>query len=129
MCYHSWYDDPPWPYWDDLYAAEHYIYNYVYRYSRCCLISKEKYGTIRYEYVFAPGGGYRARGNIKLPFFKRKAKYGDFDIYLFSWSNSIFYRIWVRWGKYILSKAVKSACLKFPNCKKEILDDYEPEYL
>lgn len=46
---HSWGDD--WPHWPDLYKAQEYFRNL---YERCTgkrPITKEKYGTIRYEWV------------------------------------------------------------------------------
>ena len=49
---HDWGDG--WPYWDELWQAETTIVKAVKKYTRCILISKEKYGTIRYEYMFPP---------------------------------------------------------------------------
>ncbi len=127
--FHVWGDS--WSHWEELYEAEQYIVNYVYKYSRCHISMKEKYGTLRYEWIFAPGGGFSIGFRVKVPFIKVKKKYIEEKqpIYIFTWQYSYIYKLWIRYGKYVLDKAVKSACVKFPNCKAEILDDYSPEYL
>ncbi len=123
-CYHTWGDS--WPHWQELYQAEIYIRDYVYKWSRCHLSSKEKYGTLRYEYIYPPF--HRKHWAIKLPFFEKSYHCHGFKlsypIYLFYWQTSFIYRTWVRLGKWVFKRAVKNACLRFPNVKKEILNDY-----
>jgi hypothetical protein len=52
MTYHVWGDD--WPYWDDLKDAEQYISEYVCSRTECGISMKEKYGTLRYEFIWVP---------------------------------------------------------------------------
>ncbi len=94
---HIWGD--AWPYWNELYQAEDYIQKYVYRYSRCRLSSKEKYGTIRYEFVTPPRWTW------------------------YIWNCWLYFK-WVRIGNWVLKRAVVRAAKKFPNVKNEILDDF-----
>ncbi len=94
MCYHEWGDD--WPYWNELYKAEQYIVKMVYRLSLCRLSSKEKYGTIRYEFLTTPV---------------------NYD--------NILYCYWRRYGEWVLKGVVRRASKKFPNVSAEILDDAE----
>ncbi len=110
-----------WPHWDELGEAHLYIQDCVYKYSLCRLISKEKWGTIRYEYIYPPG----CRSwwfSVKLPF-KRKTKWGDLDVYLFNWPDSWLYYKWMSYGGWTLKRAIAKACLKFPNVVKEISVD------
>ncbi len=120
---HSWGDD--WPHWNELYEAENYIIAYVSKYSKCRLSSKEKWGTLRYEYVYPPGS--RAWWfSLKLPW-KKTIKFKDTEYkinrYLFCWPTSWLYYQWMRFGTYTLKKAVKNACIKFPNVAKELTVD------
>ncbi len=125
MSYHEWGDS--WPHWDELYEAEHWIANYVYTHSLCRLQSKEKYGTIRYEHIWPPAKG--AGPIIKLPFpiFHKKIIFGGeihkFPRYLLFWTSSWLYYKWRSWGDKMLGRAVKKACIKFPNVIKEITED------
>ena len=48
MSYHEWGDE--WPHWDTLYEAQRYIGKNTWRYAKIRILSKEKYGTIRYEH-------------------------------------------------------------------------------
>lgn len=118
---HIWGDD--WPHWDDLYKAESYISAYVYKYSFCRLMSKEKYGTIRYEYVYPPFS--RKHWRIMVPYFRRHTSLGDFPYYFFYWQTSVLYNAWRWWGYKMLGRAVRKACVKFPNVVKELTDDLE----
>lgn len=97
MTYHEWGDS--WPHWNELYQAEQYIFKYVKKYSFCYLSLKEKYGTLRYEFINPPRWSWYI-----------------FDCWL--------YFKWIKLGQFVLNKAVCSACKKFPNVKAEILDDY-----
>jgi len=109
--------------WDALYEAQVYIIKYVRRKSRCHLICKEKYGTIRYEWVFPPYGSVRLKG-ITLPFFKKKTKYGDIPIYLFQWNRSNWlYRWWESYGWRCTREAVFKAIQKWPHLEDELLED------
>lgn len=94
--HHEWGDN--WPYWQELYEAEFYIRNYVYKHSLCRLSSKEKYGTIRYESLTPP-----------------KWAWYILDCWI--------YFKWIKVGQWALKRAIKKACKRFPNCKAEILDD------
>jgi hypothetical protein len=119
---HSWNDS--WPYWDDLYTAERYIGDYVYKWSRCRLQSKEKWGILRYEHVWPPSKGCGLV--IKAPWTK-KYSWSDEPIHpiLFMWSNSWLYYKWRGFGTRCLIKAVRNACKMWPQCEKEIKGDLE----
>ena len=109
MPYHEWGDEDF--DWNSLYEAQSYIFDYVYKYSRCRVITKEKYGTIRYEYIFPPYGTLFYRSKLQR-----------------LWCRSFLYRLWIKLGKKVLESAVYSACEKYPTVKAEILADFEPEY-
>lgn len=124
MTYHTWNDD--WPYWEELYKAESYIVKWTYRLSLCHLSSKEKYGTIRYEYIFPPGGR-RYKTPIIDAFLKLfgEVNYDGHKYQKYMWGNSYLYNVWIKFGKYILKKVVNRATKKFPNVKEEILEDLD----
>ena|SRR6188508_1455797 len=119
---HSWNDD--WPHWAELYEAQKYITKYVKRYSVCRLWSKEKWGGLRYEYVWPPTYGENGPV-IKLPFplFYKTIQGEKFPRYLLFWTSSWLYYKWMHLGEWVLKKAVLSACKKFPNVKHEIMAD------
>lgn len=124
---HSWGDD--WPHWQELYAANHWISDYVYKWSWCRLQSKEKWGSLRYEYVWPPT--LKRNGPvIRVPFLVKKINFGDGKVlnghyYILYWTNSWLYYKWMAYGTRVLRRAVKKACLKFPNVVKEITEDLE----
>lgn len=125
---HSSGDD--WPHWNELYEAEDWISAYVYKYSRCKLQSKEKWGSLRYEYVWPLA--YRQNGpiiHLPFPLFHRIIKWhggeGKLPRYLFYWTNSWLYYKWMKWGNRMLKRAVEKACIKFPNVVTEITEDLE----
>lgn len=127
---HYWDDEWFEKYGDDLYAAMDYIRRYVRKYSRCHVSMKEKYGTIRYEYIFPPWGSVWIRHYIKSPFKKTVEIDGHkftYRPYLWAWtgSHSWIYRTWTRYGRYILKKAVINACINYPYVIPEILADYD----
>jgi hypothetical protein len=76
-----------------------YIQDYVYKYSMCRLSWKEKYGTIRYEFL--------------IP-----------SRWCWYMCNCWIYYKWIKLGQYFLKKAIRKAIIKFPDMKDEILDDY-----
>ncbi len=134
--YHTWGDD--WSHWDELYKAQSYLSKYVYKWSRCRLSCKEKYGTIRYEWMFPPGGRCFNVSSVRVPFVSKDISFtddhkiirkyylgnkGNSRIILWRWVDSWFYRKWEQYGWYILIKAVKNACIKYPNVAAEILSD------
>lgn len=121
---HSWNDS--WPHWDELYEAERWIIAYVYKWSRCRLVSKEKWGILCYSYVFPPGNG-NWKLAIKLPWDKyyttSDGMKHSYTNYLFAWPNCWLYYKWMGFGDWILRRAVRKACIKFPNVVKEITCD------
>lgn len=120
---HSWYDDPPWPHWNELYEAEDWIAAYVYKWSKCRLQSKEKYGTIRYEHVWPPAKGAGPIIQLPFPLFHKEIQGHKFPRYLLFWTSSWLYYKWMWWGDKMLGRAVRKACIKFPNVVKEITND------
>ena len=108
---HIWGDD--WPHWNDLYAAEDYIYKLVKLFTRCTLVSKEKYGTIRYEYIFPPQGGLCYR-----------------SWYKHMWIHSWLYYQWQKLGWRVCAWAIKKATRKWPYLTHELVMDFDyPAYL
>lgn len=129
MTYHSYYDQPEWPYWNDLHKAQNFIIDYVYKKSWCRLCCKEKYGTIRYEYVLPPGshGKWLRRLRIKCPLWRKKivinGKVEYFTRWLLFWDTSWLYYKWRNYGGKKLKEAVELACIKWPHIKEEIKGD------
>lgn len=101
---HVWGDDFD---WTDLYAAQEYISKFTKRYSGCNLCSKEKYGTIRYEWMFPPYGGI----------YLRKGLYRY-------WNESWLYRQWTHFGWYVCGLAIKRALKIWPNLEDELRSDF-----
>lgn len=125
MSYHYWGDKDF--NWDELYNAQRWIANYVKCWSRCSLISKEKYGTIRYEYIVPPGGHVMCyKFAIYRPWKRRvtiKGRSCSYRPLLWSWNTCWIYRLWERLGWKILKKAVFKAVEKWPHLKDELLED------
>ena len=120
MTHHIWGDDWFEKNGGDLYDAQVYIIEYVKRWSGCYVSLKEKYGTIRYEWVCPQGYGEY----FKLPgMLDKRTSYGRIPRYLWCWdySNPL-YRCWVRYGKWVLTRAIKKACKKWPNIADELTD-------
>jgi len=139
MTIHYWGDD--WPHWNELYEAGNYIHNFVYKYSRCRLVYKEKYGTLRYEWMLPPPHSCFSRWEITVPFiryntelikqennkllFKRHYNFnGKCKLVLWRWHDSWLYSQWAKLGRRMLRRAVLSACKKFTNVRREIYTDY-----
>lgn len=91
---------------DDLYTAQRYISTHVKRYSRCNLISKEKYGTIRYEYILPPYGALFIRNRVH--------RY---------WLHCYLYRVWTGYGWWTTLRAVENAIEKWPHLEAELMQD------
>lgn len=118
---HIWGDD--WPHWAELYAAEVWIADYVYKWSKCRLQSKEKWGSLRYERIWPPSRGAGPVIQLPFPLFHRTIQGHKFPRYLFFWTNSWLYHKWMLWGHRMLKTAVRLACKKFPNVVAEITGD------
>lgn len=105
---HCWGDEWFNKYGNDLYKAQNFIWDYVKRWSRCNLISKEKYGTIRYECLFPPYS--RMYLNTRLQRW---------------WVNeSWLHRKWARFGWYVCARAIKKAIKKWPHLEEELCCDF-----
>lgn len=102
---HEWGDS--WEHWKELYKAENYISNFVYRWSRCILCSKEKYGSIRYEWMFPPLGGVYYR------YWYSKA-----------WIHCWLYQKWALFGWWVCGIAIKKAIKKWPYLEEELCCDF-----
>lgn len=129
MCHHEWGDTWFEKNGGDLYKAEQYIYKFVKRWSRCSLMSKEKYGTLRYEAIFPPGGSYF---KTKLDLFLEKwfikktmlVDYSGYKIPILCWQTSWMYNLWHKLGEKALKIAINKAAKKYPNVEKEIRWDF-----
>lgn len=102
---HIWGDD--WPHWKELYEAQDFIYEHTYRWSRCRLSSKEKYGTIRYEYVFPP---------YTVTWSKSPLQH--------YWMNSRLAGLWANFGWYMCGRAIKKAIKRWPHLEDELCEDF-----
>lgn len=116
---HIWGDD--WPYWDELYKAQTDIWNTVYRWTRCKILCKEKYGEIRYEHMFAPGS--RANWACVHSPFTSHAKWGDYKRILWMWQSSWFYHTWCWLGWKVLFWKICRILKEKPYLKDELLAD------
>ncbi len=138
MTYHIWSDEWFEKHGDELYAAQKFIVNFVRRWSRCLLVTKEKYGTIRYAAIFPPYCGYYKRenwiDNILHLFGQKTLKYSfmgsddllverEFKKWRFEWYTTWLCRTWAKVGKIIFKIALKIAIKKFPNVEREITAD------
>lgn len=122
---HTWGDD--WPHWDDLREAEHWIYTKTRHETKCHVIMKEKYGSLRYEHIIPPGGHLMMhKYAIKSPLWttvtrgKHTVRYKKV---LWSWSTSWLYRKWVEWAWKVHIRNVKEAVHHWPHLKEELMDD------
>jgi len=118
---HFWGDS--WTHWEDLEKAETYIHNEVYRKTRCYLISKEKYGSIRYQYIVPPKGHACMRKYAVYAPWTRHTRHGSYQPLLFCWNESWLYDKWQAWGWRQTRNAVYRAVLKWPHLKDELLSD------
>lgn len=134
---HLWNDD--WPYWNDLYEAEKFISSYVYKHSWCRVMMKEKYGTLKYEWVLPPRSALFTRPwtCIRIPFlwtkYNKETKKFHFVFELsrlkegypiWRWCDSWIHYKWEQYGWKTLDKAIQLACRKWPKCRKEIYSDF-----
>ena len=124
---HYWGDDWFEKYGDDLCNAGAYISKFTKRWSRCYLIYKEKFGSLRYEYIVPPKGSVVSlRFCIKAPW-KRKHRWGDeeFEYHpvLFAWNECWLYRKWELFGAWVCCVAIKRAIKKWPHLEDELCQD------
>lgn len=121
MSYHLWGDD--WEHWNDLYKAETWIRKYVKRHSLCRIISKEKYGSIRFEYLLPPYTSLMRRSfGIYAPW-KKTTRWGSYRPCLWCWEQSLVNRLWCKLGWWTTKRAVLKAVKKWPYLKDELLSD------
>jgi hypothetical protein len=127
---HYWGDEWFEKYGDDLYEAGAWIATELYRRTRCHLIYKEKYGTLRYEYIIAPGGSVVSyRYPICSPFITR-TPYGNYRKILWAWNTSWIYRKWVQFGNKVLKQLIiHAATIKYPHLFIELTDDIDLDEL
>lgn len=113
---HSWGDGFD---FDRLDRAHNIIYSRVKRLSGCYLMSKEKYGTIRYEHVFPPNFRWlRIRSPTKVT-----NMYGTYRPYLFTWDTCWLYRKWRLFGWKVLVRVVQEVIEDFPDMEDELMQD------
>lgn len=106
---HSWGDDWFEKHGKDFSEAQHYIYDFTKRWSRCNLSFKEKYGTIRYEWIFPPYGAIYYRNPIHR-----------------FWVSSWLYYKWEHFGWYVCGLALQRAVKKWPQFETELCCDFIP---
>lgn len=120
---HYWGDEWFEKYGNDLYEAERYIWRYVRKTTGCILISKEKYGTIRYERIMIPTWFWRnLRFQVPFVYTKYGPKLWFFEL---SWLGCK----WRKLGCLALGRAVKKMIKKYPHLEKELTVDLDWEYL
>lgn len=121
---HYWGDS--WPFWDDLNGAHRWITEELNKRTWCSLWSKEKYGTIRYEYVVAPGGSpYQNKYGFITPmwFFPKETKYGPLARCYWYWSQCRIVHKWQNWAWLKLWVIIQEAVTKWPHLKVELEQD------
>ena len=97
---------------EELYKAQQWIVKWVNRLSGCYLMSKEKYGTIRWEHIIPPGSGLC---NLRTPLRRW-------------WVNrSWLHKKWVRFGWWVTIQVIKKAIKKWPDLKSELVVDFPYE--
>lgn len=103
--------------WYSLNDAMRFIYKWTYRLSGLRVMMKEKYGTIRYEYVFGLWGGiYYKPSKYNLLKNTRLGQYFYFRIFLRNWRMKI------------INVMIFFACVKWPHIAPEILNDKLSDY-
>ena len=107
MCYHEWGDEWFQTYGEELNHAMCWIETCFKRWTGGIVVMKEKYGTIRYEYLFHT-------------LFQRIYLKGKIQQVIQRYIGSI----WYRYASFIFRKLVIKAAIKFENVSMEILDDY-----
>lgn len=135
MTYHLWGDKWFREYGEELYQAIDYITKYVKRYSFCTLVCKEKYGSIRYEYIFAPGSAafYNSKsilnrflslfGQKRIEFEFQGSKIVEYFPRL-KWEASFLCKKWEKYGHWVLTNAVNNAIIKYPKVAPEIIEHF-----
>ncbi len=129
---HCWGDEWFEKYGDDLYKAHNYISDFTYRWTRCRLCAKEKYGTIRYEWMFPPGGGVFYRYAIWTPWKisttltlgGEKHTFPPSQKLIWAWNESWLYRRWATFGWYVCGIAIKKAIKRWPYLEVELCSDF-----
>lgn len=122
---HTWYDD--WKHWDKLYEAQNFIVKYVGRRTGCYLMSKEKWGSLRYEWIIPPKGHVcQLVYVIKAPW-KKTFKWDDYEEsyhpILFAWNECWLYYKWQNFGWWMTKRAVLKAIQKWPCIADELMSD------
>ena len=124
---HMWGDEWFEKYGDDLHAAEDWLHEELKRRTWCTLLSKEKYGTIRYEHVVAPKSSpYFISYEISTPlwFFPKKYEWGNLPRWRWNWSESRICKYWEYRAWKVLWKLVREAVKKWPHLEVELMQDF-----
>jgi len=93
--------------WDLLYTVHNQIMHDVKLRTGCTIVSKEKYGSLRFEYVVPPKG---------TACFIRSKLQGY-------WIRTWLYRRWELWGWRVLLDVCLTAARDYPTLRDEILSD------
>lgn len=96
MTEHEWGDDWFLKHGTDLDNAIEYIVSYVKRHTGCTLVCKEKYGTIRYEFMVPPS-------------------FVDWSLWL--------YRKWITYSWKVCLRAAQDMVNTYPELEDEIMED------
>jgi hypothetical protein len=125
MPYHYWGDEDF--DWNALYSAEKEIRNICMKYARVCILSKEKYGTIRWEHF---GVCDDTLHSLTHPGYM----YSQYPKWLWSLDLKIrplkfVYPIIRFWQSLVIQYAFTITCLKYPHIQNEILSDCPREVL
>lgn len=122
MSRHIWNDS--WEHWGDLEKAGEWVFKQVKKNSLCTLVYKEKWGSLRYEFIVPPGGHAICRKYaIKAPWRRHVRGVGCYRPTLWAWTSSRLYYKWVAKGWEETAVAVLKAVEKWPHLKDELLED------
>lgn len=105
MGHHEWGDEDF--DWNLLYKVHSEILQDVKTRTGCTVVSKEKYGSLRFEAVIPPYGAYC---------FIRNKLQGY-------WIDTWLYRKWQGWGTRVLAEVCLTAARDYPTLRSEILSD------
>lgn len=121
MVHHEWGDDDF--DWEGLNQAQDYIWTHAIRWGRMCFHTKEKYGTIRYEWLSFGVGLHRLFYPAHLYIRQTWLYQLDYKIVIPVLEFLRLDKIIMAYQWWVFKTVIKKAIKKWPHLKKEILAD------